>query len=138
MRYKTERKEEVLRFFKDNADHAFTVEEVCLGILDGGVGESSVYRIVSDYTAEGKLKRLKDSSSRKNYYQYLGENDCGAHLHLKCGSCGRLIHLSHRETSALCEGILLSQGFSIDSKNTLFGICLDCRRKSTSNERTAK
>jgi Fur family ferric uptake transcriptional regulator len=134
MKYKTERKAEILRFFKENSDRAYSIDELCRYILGESGGESSVYRIVSDYAKDGLIKRITDSGSRKNYYQYLGTSDCEGHLHLKCALCGRLIHLSHTLTSFLDEKIFASQGFSIDNQTTIFGTCDKCRLTNSKKE----
>ena len=58
MKYKTEGKQLVLRFFEDRADRSFSCFEVYSSLSAFGVGKSSVYRIISDFEKEGKIKRV--------------------------------------------------------------------------------
>ena len=126
MTYNTERRTRILEFMKENADKSFTIEEICSGILHGEGGKSTVYRIVSELVADGKLKRLSDGKTRHCTYQYVGDDECVSHLHLKCRDCGKLIHLCDEISREFANALLSEDGFTLDAGAMLFGKCADC------------
>ena len=64
-------------------------------------------------------------------YQYIdSERGCHNHFHLKCLSCGRLIHLDCDHLAEISDHIAKEHGFQIDSSQTVFyGICSNCSKK---------
>ena len=126
MTYNTDRRNEIIKLLSSESDKAFSTEEICERILSGG-GKSTVYRIISDLTASSTVKKLSDPITRKVRYQYLGERTCSEHLHLKCKSCEKLIHLN-KETSELIMNSLKKAGsFALDPTEILAGICHSCQ-----------
>lgn len=132
MIYNTEKRKEIKALISRNADKAFSIEEICERISPDGKGKSTVYRIVSSLVEEGEIRRISDADSRRTAYQYLGGGKCSGHLHLKCKSCGRLIHLDEETSSDLWEKIHSSRGFEIDVGATIFGKCTACTAGGTS------
>lgn len=126
MTYNTEKRSEITDFLARGKGKAFTVDEICHAIGADESGKSTVYRIISKLVKEGTLIKITDEHSRHTTYQYLGEEACCEHLHLKCKECGRLIHLDH-ETSHLLENQIKSAGhFVLDEGAMLFGRCEGC------------
>ena len=125
MTYKKGRRGDIIAFFKERADGAVALEEVCDALTGGGEGKSSIYRIVARLVDEGVLKKLTSENSRHCKYQYLGEH-CSMHLHLKCTGCGRLIHLDHESSERLIGTVMALGDFSLDSSSLLFGKCKSC------------
>ncbi len=126
MTYNTERKNEIIRLFSENADTAFTTEELCASLLDGGAGKSTVYRIISELLRDGVIKKISDEHTRRVVYQYLGEKKCSEHLHLKCRLCGRLIHLDRAASEKILNLVKDGGKFSLDPTEILSGICNVC------------
>jgi Fur family ferric uptake transcriptional regulator len=126
MIYNTEKRSEITSLISRNADKVFTIDEICREIIPDGKGKSTVYRIISAMVEEGVVRRISDGTNRHVTYQYLGKGGCCEHLHLKCKSCGRLIHLDSDTSHLLEHKILASKSFIIDSGATLFGRCNDC------------
>ena len=126
MTYNTERKNEIIRLFSESADTAFTTEEICSKILNGGAGKSTVYRIISELVHEGAIKKISDEHTRRVVYQYLGEKKCSEHLHLKCRVCGRLIHLDRAASERILNLVKDCGSFSLDPTEILSGICDGC------------
>ena len=128
MRYNTDRRRQIVDLLSSESDKAFTTEEICEKIITDG-GKSTVYRIISDLTAKGIIKKLSDQNTRHVRYQYLGKKTCSEHLHLKCNRCERPIHLD-KSTSKLIIGYVKNAGsFALDPTEILGGLCGDCRGK---------
>ena len=126
MIYNTERRNEIIKLLSSESDKAFTTEEICERILTSG-GKSTVYRIISELTAKGIIKKLSDSNTRHVRYQYLGNKTCSEHLHLKCKVCGRLIHLDDVTSHILEKRIFTREGFALDGGALIYGSCEGCR-----------
>ena len=128
MSYNTEKRNELLGFFKDNREKAFSIEEICNRLTVDGKGKSTLYRQTAKLVDEGFVSRIP-LGSRKFAYQYMDKHECAGHLHLKCLDCGRLLHLDSATSHALSDDILFSQGFAIDGGCILYGKCRICNLK---------
>lgn len=126
MSYNTEKRNAILAFFKNNPSSSYTAEELCSHILPNGKGKSTVYRLLSRLTVEGRLKKLQNENSRASSYQYVGFH-CQEHLHLKCKECGALIHLDAGMSHILSKELLTSSGFCLDAGAMLYGVCGNCK-----------
>lgn len=126
MGYTTGKRQKIIDFMLKNSEHAYTLEEICEATTDGGKGKSTVYRLVSELVAEGRLTRLSDGKTRHCTYQYVGTEACHGHLHLKCKDCGRLVHLDDETSEKLEKTVLKVGGFLIDEGALLFGRCEKC------------
>ena len=132
MTYNTDRKNEIITLLSSERERAFTTEEICERILNGG-GKSTVYRIISELTSKGIIKKLSDPNSRHVRYQYLGERSCGEHLHLKCKSCDRLIHLDKSTSELVMNYIQRADSFTLDPTEILSGLCSLCKEQGKEN-----
>lgn len=126
MRYNTARRDDILSFLRKNRECSFSLEQICASILDEGRGKSTVYRIASELVREGRVRRLCDEHTRRVTYQYIGDEHCAHHLHLKCKECGRLAHLDAEVSHELCEAVRRAGGFVIDGGELLVGVCENC------------
>ena len=131
MKYNTGKREKIIKFLRINSSRSFTIEEISYEIVPDGNGKSTVYRIVSELVAEGKLKRLSDEKTRHCTYQYVGDEECVSHLHLKCRDCGKLIHLCDEISREFANALLCEDGFMLDAGAMLFGKCADCSSNKT-------
>ncbi len=127
MKYNTGKRAQIIRFLRINSSRSFTLEEISDEITTDGHGRSTVYRIVSELVSEGKLRRLSDGKTRHCTYQYIGDDECSSHLHLKCRDCGRLIHLEDEISHEFAAALLSLDGFTLDAGTMLFGKCKDCK-----------
>ena len=128
MTYNTEKRNELLRFFKENADTAFSLEEICRRLTEDGRGKSTLYRQTARLVEEGFVSRMP-VGARKFVYQYMDKQHCSEHLHLKCMGCGKLVHLDCSTSHALLASLLSSQGFALDGGSVLYGKCRACNLK---------
>lgn len=126
MIYNTEKRTKLLDFLKRNSGQAFSAEQICNGILDGGSGKSTVYRLISQLVDDGCVRRISDAKTRSVTYQYIGMGRCREHLHLKCKDCGILIHLDDVTSHILEKRILKSEGFTLDEGALIYGRCEAC------------
>lgn len=126
MGYKTGKKELILELLSRDANASYTAEEIADAIIPSGSGMSTVYRLISELVESGYVRRLSDGKTRHVTYQYVGDEHCQGHLHLKCKGCGRLIHLDEDISKAFEEKILSLGGFAIEEGSFLFGRCREC------------
>lgn len=129
LKYKTEGKQLVLHFFEERSDSSFSCSEVYTSLSDYGVGKSSVFRIISDFEKEGKIKRVPSAEGKGALYRFASCGSCSEHLHLKCQSCGKLIHLDRVTTGAVEASLLINSGFSLDEHTPLLGKCKSCKNR---------
>ncbi len=133
--YKTEQKKMLLAYLQANATRAYGVEELAEGMRsiygELSPGVSTVYRLIDRLSKEGTVKRFPKECGRGFVYQIVAGRACRSHLHLRCGRCGRLIHLDSALTEELTERILAVSGFALSEEETvLFGACRDCREEA--------
>ena len=93
MVYNTESHKKILEFLKENKEKSFSAEEIFNYLSESGARKSTVFRQLAKLSQSFEIKRITSQSSRSVRYQYLDRRSCAAHLHLKCSSCGKLIHL---------------------------------------------
>lgn len=135
MTYRTKKGEELLALLRTDPDRVWTPAQICARMSPDGAGESTLYRHLSRLVASGQVRRLCDGHTRHFSYQYIGEDTCAAHLHLKCTVCGRLIHLEGTLTRALENALRAQTGFETDDRNTLlYGRCAACVARGKEEE----
>ena len=129
--YATEQKKMLSDFLKENADRAFSIDELIeeMGVCYGArvPGTSTVYRLMTRLVEEGSVKRFVKGHSRHFLYQAVRDEHCRSHLHLKCIGCGKLVHLDERVSDSVLDAIRASNDFSVNEEETvLFGECAKC------------
>jgi len=132
MTYNTESHKQILEFLKQNKEKSFSAEEIFKALVSGGASKSTVFRQLSSLSQSAKIKRITNSRDRSVRYQYVDAEHCSFHLHLKCSSCGKLIHLDDEFTHLFEEKIKSAKSFSIDMSALIPGICSSCGMKGGS------
>lgn len=130
--YITEQKTMLLAFLKTHSDRAYTIDELMAGMREQGIdntpGKSTIYRLMNHLFDEGRVKKFVREGTRGFVYQALLGENCSTHLHMKCISCGKLLHLGHELSDELLGKIKSVSDFSVsESETVLFGNCADCR-----------
>lgn len=128
-KYKTKQRDEILGFFRENADGCFTAREVIEKVR---AGEATVFRTLSALVDEGVLKRFTGDSSRGGaaHYQYNMCTESEPHIHLKCEDCGRLIHMDCGFMNNIVSHFRADHGFAVDCTRTvIYGRCEACAGK---------
>ncbi len=125
MQYNTKNKKTITEFFNSNGDEWFTAEQV-VGSVDG-IGKSTVYRILGELYESGLL--LREYSENNACVAYKADKrGCREHFHIKCVSCGKLVHIEDKKTEKELEDVAKSNGFCLDKgKTVLYGVCEKCK-----------
>lgn len=129
MTYNTETHKKILEFLKENREKSYSAEKI-FSVLEGsGAKKSTVFRQLARLSQDAEIKRIASASSRSVRYQYVDRKHCGGHLHLKCTSCGKLLHLGNEVTEFIEKNIKNVKKFSIDTSAFIPGICDNCKDK---------
>ena len=121
MTYNTESHKKILDFLKQNKEKSFSAEEILAHVSQNGAAKSTVFRQLAKLSQNSEIKRIASASNRSVRYQFIDREHCSEHLHLKCSSCGRLIHLDDELTHFFEEKInffALSSSTNISSNNS--------------------
>ncbi len=133
-RYNTAAREAIVAFFTSNPDRLFTADGVfdkISSLLSKAPGKSTVYRLLSNLTSDGVLRKYRDGTDSFTLYQLVGKGDCEHHLHMKCTSCGIIYHLECDRSHEMLAHVLDIHGFKIDSGSSMLcGQCENCRKGS--------
>lgn len=127
--YQTHQRQMLLDFLIAHSDRSFSVDEISqqLSCFENPPGKSTVYRLINKMVEEDIVHRLTGDNKKTFVYQYTGKINCTKHLHLKCLSCGRLIHIEDDLTQSGLGSIMQKYNFNIDnSKSVLYGSCDKC------------
>lgn len=128
--YKTKQRTLISECMKNNREKALTVDEICEELKKMGVsvGRTTVYRYIDSLQKSGEVRRFSEEKGKSATYQYVdGHSRCHEHLHMKCTTCGKLVHLSCDFMSGVCSHLYEHHKFRVDnSKTTIFGICDSC------------
>lgn len=129
MTYRTEQREALMGFLEAHAAEQFTAGELARELTrTAPIGASTVYRLLGALTEEGAIRRFTLGKGRTFYYQYVGGERCGTHLHLKCTACGRLFHLAGCVSDFMQRQIRATSRFALDERATiLYGTCAACQ-----------
>lgn len=133
MSYNTKQRDEIVEFFGRHRGDCFTAKDI---IKSGeiSVGEATVYRTLSKLANQGVLKRYTGDGAGASYQLNEGES-CNSHFHLKCESCGRLIHMDCGFMADMKKHIESSHDFTVDiGKTVIYGLCGECGSKGKEEE----
>ncbi len=127
-RYHTRQKDIILNFFKTHADECFCAKDI-INNDALPLGEATVYRYLSKFTKENKLKKFISDNRGGAFYQYSDNDICAnCHIHLKCLSCGQLVHLNCSFMMQIENHMKEIHNFSLDnSKTVIYGLCEHCK-----------
>ena len=131
--YKTAGRQRLLDFLQSHPDRQFPVDELTeeLNRLQASEqarsSKSTLYRHLSELCDEGTVRKYRSDTQSSYVYQYVGQGDCCHHFHLKCVSCGTLVHLECAVSEELLTHIQSDHHFRVDSgRSILYGMCETC------------
>ena len=128
-KYMTRQRKVLLAYLTEHADEKLSARQIESDLSGEGISISAVYRNLSDFEKEGKIRRVNKSGSREVFYQYTDAEHCNECLHLSCEKCGKTYHMNMEVTQMLIKNLASSDEFDIDKANTvLYGVCKDCRK----------
>ncbi len=125
--YHTHQRTSLLNFLKENSERAFTIEEITEKLNNDEIAKSTVYRLMQKLVSENLVHRTVKGNSRSFVYQYISDEKCENHLHMKCTDCGKVYHLDSGVTSIIQSNIKSNTSFEIDSHTVLLGKCGKCK-----------
>ena len=131
MEYKTWQRDTIDTLISQIGERHFTADEIYLLLSreERKVGKTTIYRYLERLVSEGRLKRFRHEDGVSAYYQVVGDG-CDEHFHLKCITCGRVIHLECSHLAELNSHIAEEHNFMVDSsKVILYGCCVNCMKK---------
>lgn len=129
-RYKTKQKEEVLTYMKSMKGVHVTVNDIAEHFKGQriAIGVTTIYRHFEKLVADGVVKKYVIDGG----FEYAGDQNCHPEqcFHLKCESCGELVHFHCKELEELQRHMLEDHGFDINSLKTVYyGVCNYCTEK---------
>ena len=131
--YKTAGRQRLLDFLQSHPDRQFPVDELTVELNhlhareQAGSSKSTLYRHLSELCDEGTVRKYRSDTQSSYVYQYVGRGECCHHFHLKCLSCGALVHLECTVSEELLAHIQSDHHFRVDSgRSILYGMCETC------------
>lgn len=125
--YNTHQRKALLDFLQSNSEKAFTIEEIVKLMSDDEISQSTAYRLMTKLVEEGLVHRSVKGNSRSFVYQFINNEKCEGHLHIKCTDCGKVYHLDHDVSALIQNDIKKNTAFEIDSHTVLLGKCNTCK-----------
>lgn len=126
--YNTRQRALILEFLKENSAHV-SARDIASHLQEQGVkvGIATIYRSLDRLCEQGVVRKFVIDERSGACFQYASGAECNEHFHLKCISCGRLIHMDCDFLSQMEEHILKEHGFVVSSgKTVIYGKCSDC------------
>jgi Fur family ferric uptake transcriptional regulator len=131
--YKTRQRELLLQYLIQNKSIHLTVEDMAnhLKRKNKPVGKSTIYRYLDKLVSQGLVRKYFVEEGVGACYQYnQAREDCNHHFHLKCTSCGQLLHVKCTYLNSVHQHVLDHHHFLVDhTKTVLYGICHECQTK---------
>ena len=139
--YKTAGRQKLLNFLQSHPDRQFPVDELTRELnndweeQDVRSSKSTLYRHLSELCDEGTVRKYRSDTQSAYVYQYVGRGECCHHFHLKCLSCGALVHLKCTVSEELLAHIQSDHHFQVDSgRSILYGMCETCAEARETTE----
>lgn len=131
--YKTKQKELLIECLVENKNVHLTAVDISQRLREKGqsMGMSTVYRHLDKLVANGVVRKYIVDENSSACYQYIDPmRECTEHFHLKCNSCGKLIHIDCSLMKKIAEHMKYSHGFAVDiTKTLLYGTCSECLKQ---------
>ena len=134
--YNTRQQNIILETFRQHPDTCYSARQMLTLLNDTHIGEATIYRCLQRLTRAGLIKKFAPASGNAQEdgrlsqacYQYTGGQDsCKDHFHLKCLSCGSVIHMDCGFMEEINKHLAEEHHFTVDnSQTTLYGFCSKC------------
>ena len=132
-KYNTKQREKILKYLKDNQNRNTTAEEIIeyFNKSNEKIGKATVYRYLNNLVEENIIKKYMLNDRNCSCFQFVENQHCEEHYHLKCEKCEKIIHLECEEFSNIQNHILKEHKFELDkSKTILYGLCRECQKNN--------
>jgi Fur family ferric uptake transcriptional regulator len=128
--YRTRQGQCILDYMKSLKGGHVTINDIVRHFEDAEelIGQTTVYRHLEKLAAKGKIRKYVLHDGKSACYQYIeNEKKCREHFHLKCESCGALIHMDCELLDEIEKHLLRRHNFQINMLKTVFyGTCKKC------------
>ena len=122
-------------------DKHLTAEKILLDLKkeNENVSQATIYRILSDLSCDGVVRKYIAADNKCSCYQYVDNVDsCLMHYHLICDKCGEITHFENKEMEKMRNDILENEQFDLNlQKIVLYGKCKNCLRNGDNNEKNS-
>jgi len=116
-------------FLRDEGHHASEELYNLVKKEDPSIGQATVYRTLKLLSESGLAKEVQFGDGVTRYERKYGS---AHHDHIICEICGRTVEVVDQEIERLQERLAQSHGFELTGhKMYLYGVCGDCRKKSS-------
>jgi Fur family transcriptional regulator, ferric uptake regulator len=117
----------------DQTTEHLAAEEIVLRVARTvpGAHRASIYRTLSSLSEIGILSHTHVAGAGAVYHLTAAERPGGAHAHLQCTRCGRLLDVPVTALRGLARQLDRDLGFELEPEHAaLMGVCADCRAAS--------
>ena len=132
--YKTKQRQAILDYLMENKDKHVTAASISEHLEKDGarVGTTTIYRHLDKLLEQGLVRKYMIDGTTSSCFQYADQQGkCKEHFHLKCSSCGKLIHTDCSLMRKIADHMRESHGFEVDcTKTLLYGTCSECLNKN--------
>lgn len=133
--YNTVQRQAIIDCLSDAGGH-MTAAAVHAALAKAGrkVSSATVYRQLEKLVDEGIAVKSQPIGEKSACFELFDRSACAPDhcYHMKCLSCGKLIHLNCNEIDELREHMLANHGFHLDMASTvLFGTCESCAKRNS-------
>ncbi len=130
--YNTKSRRCILDFLENSSHTTVTAADILEYLNNQGISVNftTVYRYLTKLTRERKVIKLNREDGQGALYQLVAtQKSCNEHIHIRCISCGRLLHLDCGFMDKLREHICDEHGFELRCEGSvLYGVCNDCKK----------
>ncbi|MCI5675563.1 MAG: transcriptional repressor [Ezakiella sp.] len=129
--YKTKQLEMIYNYMQKAEGHV-TVKDVerYFEQNNSKLGLATIYRNLQKLVEKGVVAKYVIAGTNSACFEFLGECQHEACIHLKCESCGEIFHLNCKSILEVKEHINDSHGFNLNLRSTIFyGLCDKCKNK---------
>jgi Fur family ferric uptake transcriptional regulator len=128
--YHTRQGQSILDYMKSLKGDHVTVNQVVRHFedTDETVGQTTVYRHLEKLAAGGLIQKYILHDGKSACYQYIDNGTkCREHFHLKCETCGSLIHMDCDFLEEIAVHLRRRHKFQLNALKTVFyGTCKKC------------
>jgi len=130
VRYNTKQRKAILSYIASLSGSHITAAQITAHFEneDFPIGRTTIYRHLDKLTENGRVRKYTIDGISGACFQYVNcDEDCPADFHLKCESCGALIHLQCDMLKEIKQHMSDQHAFQINSVKTVFyGKCGNC------------
>lgn len=127
MPYNTKQQQAILRCLEQRPEEALSASEIAQTLRQDRcpVGLATVYRQLERLEESGRVHRIDTGEGA--LYQFCTHGTAQACFLLRCGRCGRMVHLDCSHLEGLCRHLEANHRFRVDPRRTILtGLCGAC------------